>query len=278
MRTIFRFSILILLCFSTACGAANPSAAVDPAPGPAAWIDAPLDGSSLPLAEYQLVSHASDTSGITSFELSVDGQVLHTDAVGADQVGSAIAHISQSWLPEKPGVYMLSVRAANQSDVFGPVAYARVTIGRVTETVAASPTPTVVSMATAAPTLADTATLTAIPTSAVPLAVGLVNTNCHDGPGTAYRSRDILMQAQSAPIDGINAALTWVRVRRPDGANGYFWLAVSVIQVIGNLSDLPVFAAPTLPPEDAPRPTGTVPAATRGVPTRAAPTPIPPVR
>jgi hypothetical protein len=279
MKTIFKFSILILLCLCTACGAANPSAAVDPASGPAAWIDAPLDGSSLPLAAYQLVSHASDTSGITSFELSVDGQVLHTDAVAADQAGSAIAHVSQSWQPEKPGVYLLSVRAANQSGVFGPAAYARVTIGRVPEMAAASPTPIAVAVLTATPTFENTATITATPTSSVPVAIGLVNTNCHDGPGGAYRSRDVLMQAQSAPIDGVNAALTWVRVRRPDGANGYCWLSVSVIQVIGNLSNLPVLAAPTLPPEDAPGPTGTAPAAaTRAVPTRAAPTPVPPVR
>jgi SH3-like domain-containing protein len=235
MKTIFHISVLILVCLTTAC-TLNQAAFTDPASGPAAWIDAPLDGSSLPLAETQVTSHASDPSGITGFELSVDGNVFHTDPVSADQAGNTIAHISQAWLPDKAGVYMLSIRAANKAGVYGPYAYARVTVGRVTDTPAASPTPV------------STSTPTSTPTLSILLAIGLENTNCHDGPGTGYHSSDVLMKGKSVPVDGISQDKNWVRVRRPDGSNGDCWLYLPGIQVTGDLGGLHTYLAPTMTP------------------------------
>jgi len=268
MKTLTHLSILILICLLGAACAPAQSVINDPATGPAAWIDAPLDGSSLPLAEYQLVSHASDASGITSFELSVDGSVLKSDPVAADQAGNAIVHISQSWQPAKPGVYMLSVRAANQAGVYGPYAYARVTIGRVAAATA-SPLPTETAMATASPTPLPTATVTLTPTPSGPVAIGLVNTNCHDGPGTAFRSRDVLMQGQTASINGISEDLNWVRVQRLDGSRNFCWLSISVIQITGGLEGLHTYVVPTIPPE-------VVPERTRSVPTVAPTITLPP--
>ncbi len=251
MKTIFHVSVLILVCLTTAC-TLNQAAITDPAPGPAAWIDAPLDGSSLPLAEAQVTSHASDPSGITAFELSVNENVFHTDPVSSDQAGNTIAHISQAWLPAKAGVYMLSVRAANKAGVFGPYAYAKVTVGRVADTVVAPPTSTVAPTPTPTATPTSTATPTPTATTSILLATGLVNTNCHDGPGTAYFSSDVLLKGRSVPIEGISQDKIWVWVRRPDGSNGNCWLYLPGIQVNGDLGGLHTYLAPTMTPTATP--------------------------
>ena len=249
MKTLLRFSILaLLLCSSTACNL-NPAAFTDPAPGPAAWIDAPLDGSSLPLAEYNVVSHASDPSGIASFELSVNGKVFHTDAVSGDQTGQTIAHIQQAWAPQAPGSYLIALRAANAQGVFGPYAFARVTVGRLsaqtatpsqTATVTATPSPT------ATTTVSPTPTLTATPS--VPTATGLRNTNCHDGPADVFKNSGTLFNAQTVVIEGINAERTWIWVRHPNFAAGHCWIFIPIVQVNGSLDGLPIIQEPALPP------------------------------
>ena len=238
MKKLLHFSILILLCMSSACNL-NQAAFNEITPGPAAWIDAPLDGSSLPLAEYDVVSHASDPSGITSFELSVNGSVFHTDAAGGDQAGQTIAHIQQAWLPAAPGTYLLSLRAANAQGVFGPYAYAHVTVGRV---VAQPPT----SSPTATITATPTATLT--PTPSAPSATGLQNTNCHNGPSGSFKNSGTLFTGQTVIIEGISADKSWIWVRHPNFDKGDCWLYLPLVQVNGSLDGLPVVKGPALPP------------------------------
>ena len=87
--------------------------------GDNAWIDAPLHGSVLPLAPYDVISHASSTNGIASFELSVNGQVYRQDDLPPDQYGMSLAFIYQEWVPPAPGTYVLSVRAIDINGDFG---------------------------------------------------------------------------------------------------------------------------------------------------------------
>lgn len=112
---------------------ANPISEDVPS-GPGTWIDAPLDGSTIPLAPYSVVSHASDVSGISLFELKVNGQIVGTDPVEGDQVGQTIVHISHDWLPPAPGTYLIEVRAANGNGEYGPVAFAQIYVGDSAET------------------------------------------------------------------------------------------------------------------------------------------------
>jgi hypothetical protein len=84
-----------------------------------AWIDAPLHGSVLPLAPYNVISHAASPNGIASFELSVNGQVYRLDDLPADQNGMTLAFIYQEWIPPAPGTYVLSVRAVDMNGEFG---------------------------------------------------------------------------------------------------------------------------------------------------------------
>lgn len=78
-----RFLVLCfaLVGFLSACAptpTGQPVAAVRG--GPMAWIDAPLDGSTLPLAPYEIVFHCSAPSDVAWVELSVDGAVLVSNA------------------------------------------------------------------------------------------------------------------------------------------------------------------------------------------------------
>ncbi len=237
--------ILVLVCLSAACGPTLGLKITDPAAGPSAWIDAPLNYSSLPLAEYDVVSHASDPGGIAAFELSVDGKVVATAPVPGDQAGATLAHVQQPWQPAAPGVYLLSVRARDTQGNFGPYAYAHVTVGQVTAT------PTVT------PTVTPSATITPTATSSAPTATGLKNTNCHFGPGNIYKVDGTLFKGQSVPIEGIDAGRTWVWVKHPNLAGLHCWLSIPIVQVTGSLDGLPIIPAPPLPATATPPPTPT---------------------
>jgi hypothetical protein len=65
---------LILALFCIAIAACNKPDPVRPTPSPnQTWIDAPLHGSTLPIAPYTIVFHAASPSGIDTFEVQIDG-------------------------------------------------------------------------------------------------------------------------------------------------------------------------------------------------------------
>ena len=114
-----------------------------------AWIDAPLDGSQVPLgAPVSLSFHASDQSGVARIETSVDGVVLHTlDNPDPKQL---LVYLTDVWTPISPGVHVIRVRAQNTAGIWGDPDQVSVTVGSVT----ATPTPT----ATTTPGLSATPT------------------------------------------------------------------------------------------------------------------------
>jgi hypothetical protein len=143
--------LLVSLLALPACQTAPNSVAVQTQAH--AWIDAPLDGSQLPLAPVDIVAHASDLVNIVSIELSVNGNVIATMA-NSDS-SRLLATAQQTWTPPAPGNYTLRARALNSSSVWGEYAQAQVTIGLVT----ASPTP--VPNPPKPPIVPNTATFTA---------------------------------------------------------------------------------------------------------------------
>ena len=89
------------------------------------------------------------------------------------------------------------------------------------------------------------------PTSAPPVATFLTNANCRRGPGTVYDVVTSLQQGQSVPIDGRNAEGTWWRVL-PQGLLTGCWVSGSTVEVMGDVSAVPLIAAgPTPTPEQA---------------------------
>ncbi len=116
------------------------------------WIDAPLDGSHLPLGPVAIVAHASDLSPIVSMELSVNGSVIAT--LPNTNSGRLLAEAQQTWTPLAPGNYAIRVRAMNSSSVWGDYAESDVTIGNAppVSPPTAVPSPAVTTASAASPT------------------------------------------------------------------------------------------------------------------------------
>ncbi len=226
MKTILRISTLLVIVLSAACGPTSSAIPEDVPTGPGAWIDAPLDGSTIPLASYDVVSHASDPGGMSTFELSVNGQVVSTDPAGGDQAGQTIAHISQPWLPPAPGTYLLEVRAANGNGDYGPSAFAQVQVGDVAE--AEIPAPAAQAcMWTAA-----------------------VNVFVRKGPGASIYPEITAVEAgKMFPVVGQSQDQQFWAVEVQPGLVGYVPKADRFGLVSGNC-DVPVLPDPPPPPPD----------------------------
>ena len=74
---------------------------------PQAWIDAPLDGSTLPLSPYEIIFHASAPGNPAAVELTINGQPA---ALGSVSLGQSLVTIRYPWNPEQPGVYTITAR------------------------------------------------------------------------------------------------------------------------------------------------------------------------
>jgi hypothetical protein len=108
------------------------SACSPAAGGPQAWLDHPLDGSTIPLAPLSIMAHASDGNGVSQFILEVNGSSIANVGVNGSRLGEAIIE----WTPPGPGIYNISVQAVNSIGDIGSVAISRVTVGG-----SATPTP-----------------------------------------------------------------------------------------------------------------------------------------
>jgi hypothetical protein len=162
MKKTNLFLLLALLAaLVTACG---PQAQqVAQTSGPRAWIDAPLNGSSLPLAACEVVWHGAYAAGIAQLELSVNGSVVAT--IPNSDPAQTLVTARYTWTPPAPGNYTLQARAQSQPGDWGAPVTAIVTVGGETE-VAEVPAPT---QPTDTPTLTPEGP-TAVPEATIPAA------------------------------------------------------------------------------------------------------------
>jgi hypothetical protein len=275
MRTLNRLLSLILLAsVIVACNLPRRQASAQL--WPRAWIDAPLDGSHLPLAAYELVYHGSDPAGVTQMEIDVNGQVL----AGAPNPNPARHLVTQryTWQPPAPGNYTLRARAQNTAGAWGAYAVAVVTVGEVDTTPAItptplrepSPTPTLTPQISATPTPTPppsetpTATCTPTPVSSetptptatvcISQATFIQNAHCRYGPGTVYGILTSLLKGQSVAVDGRNGENTWWWIRLPD-STAHCWVSNVTVTTACIPADLAVIPAPPTPtPTQAPPP------------------------
>ena len=119
---------------------------------PQSWIDAPLDGSRLPLASYAVVFHGSDPGGVARGEFSVNGQVLADP--GNPDAGNHLVVFQVDWIPPSPGEYKLQTRARNSNGDWSEYAVVNVIVDdpTITPTITLTSTPT--ETATPTPTSA----------------------------------------------------------------------------------------------------------------------------
>jgi hypothetical protein len=121
--------IMVLIIFLIIGCTKNDGTAV---PGPSqTWIDAPLDGMTLPLAPYTIVFHGASFVGVTEFEVQINNQVVAnvspvSQGSGGPQWGTMFMGEHQ-WDPQAPGTYLIQVRAFGNG-VFAPPDQVQVTI------------------------------------------------------------------------------------------------------------------------------------------------------
>ena len=124
-RLRISIACLVVVSFLSGCNPTPPPASIQG--GPRAWIDAPLDGSRLPLAPVEIVSHTNDPQSIVQVELNVNGDVVRSDP--NPDTSRALVAMRQIWSPTAPGNYTILVRAQSTGGVWGEYARAVVTIG-----------------------------------------------------------------------------------------------------------------------------------------------------
>jgi len=85
------------------------------------------------------------------------------------------------------------------------------------------------------------------PADCLPTVTATMNLTCRFGPASAYRELGYLLQGESATVEGRNADSTWWYIPNPDWQR-YCWVWDGGVNAICIPEDLPVIAAPPLPP------------------------------
>jgi hypothetical protein len=141
---------------------------------PSAWIDAPLDGMTLPLETYEIIYHASDPTGVSHVELTANDKLLAQDDKGSTP--GDLLTLRYHWLPEEAGDYILRAREKNSAGAWSEFAEVRVKVIGATITPTLTPTLPTITV-TVTPTTTPTPTITPTVESGLGLAVSTRSTN-----------------------------------------------------------------------------------------------------
>jgi hypothetical protein len=106
----------------------------------------------------------------------------------------------------------------------------------------ATPTSALPTNTSAPPTATTTSAVpTATPTLAVGQITALRDTNCRQGPGSAFEVVDGLRTGRTTAVYGRDAGGNWWYVQRPNGkADEYCWVWENTTDVTGNVNNYPV--------------------------------------
>ena len=244
--------IIVMSIFLYACGTT--------AAGPQAWIDIPLDNTTLPLETLNIMAHASDADGVASFEFYVNDQVILSPATIEHK---RLESMQIQWTPPGPGTYMIGARGISISGIAGGLATSLVTIsGNVTLTPTEEQSVGPPSTITVTITITATATNTPVtppPPPASPSVVANKDANCREGPGTAYGVYGSLLKGEEAFIKGRLADNSWFLIALA-GRSSNCWISAITVDVRGDPDSVQIVAAPP-PPQQAPPPVDVQPPA-----------------
>lgn len=168
--------------------------------GLAAWIDAPLNGSTIPLAPYEIVTHSSDPIQIKQLEISVNGEIL--GLFENPNPGGLLFSARLDWRPAAPGIYTIQARGQNSSGAWSSPAQVQVTVE---ETIQYLPTLELAATETQEVELID----------CEPEVTALTNTTCRQGPTTFNEPVLYLIEGEIAPLLGGNQDFSWWAVLPP---------------------------------------------------------------
>ncbi len=237
---------VLVLCFAlagllSACVPTPTERPVAAVPGgPAAWIDAPLNGSTLPLAPYEVVFHCNVPTGVAWVELSVDGAILVSSA--PPDTTQLLVTTRYVWTPPAPGNYTLRARARDAAGGWSEYAASVVTVeGEAMSPTAPTPTPSPTTEPTQPPSA----------TECVPSATFIGDGSCRAGPAMDHGVVTVFSPGQTVTVDGLNVSGTWWRVLIP-GTLDHCWVPVAAASTacVGSVSVVegPTAPAPTAAP------------------------------
>lgn len=263
-QSIIPKTYLITILLILAVGTLSCSGEMDGRPR--AWIDFPRDGANVPIGtSVKVASHAFAQEGVAEVVLSVNGEAYRRDA--PVDPGAEFTEVSQEWIPTAEGVYTLQVRVYDTLGEYSNPATISVRVG---DLAAVEPIEIDPATRTPTPVISITPTLTFTPVveeaepevveeepeveevaTCPPVATALKNANCRSGPGTAYPVIGSLNQGMSSTVVGRNADSSWWVIDNPSGS-GSCWIWGEIVEVKPDTCDVPILAAPPLPPTDTP--------------------------
>ncbi len=127
---------------------------------------------------------------------------------------------------------------------------------------------------TSTPEGPPTATVPPAPTvPGAPAVTANVNANVREGPSTNFKGVGVLLNGQSATIEGKDPTGTWFFIIFTAGPGGKAWIAASVVTTSGDVNSVPVVnspatytSTPTSTPTATPTPTATATSADTATP------------
>uniref|UniRef100_A0A7C4Q276 Ig-like domain-containing protein n=1 Tax=Bellilinea caldifistulae TaxID=360411 RepID=A0A7C4Q276_9CHLR len=236
MKKRSTFILLSLIWLAAACNL-SPTAA-PPTGVLQTWLDAPRDGSQLPLAPYEVVFHGSSPEGVQQGEFMVNDQVQAAPV--SPQAGNSLVTFRVTWMPPAPGEYSLKVRSLSKNGRWSEYAQAHVMVAAPSST----PLPTFTPIPTITPTLTftDTPTLTATPTfTDTPTSTATMITWLFSNssfPAQVFNGscgeNQITFQVKVAPAENVAGMLVFTRFRELDGSGDSGWDAGTPMSALGD--------------------------------------------
>ncbi len=162
------------------------------------WIDAPLDGSTIPLAPYQIVAHGSDSDPITALEITINGDLFHV--IDNPNPEGLLFTAYQDWTPPAAGDYQIQTRSMDSSNNWSSAAIVRVTVEE-----GYTPPEILELLPTVTPDLELS--------TCEPALTAAMNTTCRTGPSTFHEATAYLIEGDQAPIVARNLDSTWWAVQ-----------------------------------------------------------------
>ncbi|KAA3643272.1 MAG: hypothetical protein DWQ07_22410 [Chloroflexi bacterium] len=255
MKQLLFMGLMIVSSLITACspvntGDVNQVAELNSA---GTWIDSPLYGAQLPLADHVMVFHSTSQELIDQFEIQVNGQtaglVAAELAEGQENQGLYVGQYL--WQPEVPGLYLLEVIALSGDGQESGSAQAQIVIAeeqvqddQVPEAEDVEPVEESVPATTE---VTETCNYTSV-----------ANLFCRTGPGSVYPEIDSFVPDTIAEVLGFSPDGFYAQVLGPNfGEACYVPLSEQFGSLSGDCEDLPVLSippTPTLTPTFTPEP------------------------
>ena len=125
-RILITSAVILLALLACTIDIGGGAAAKEEALPLQAVVDAPADGSNLPMGPVQIKYHATAPDGITALELSINGQVVNSSA--SPEASQKIVAQSFTWNPAVSGNHVIRVRAQGANGVWSGYGMASVNI------------------------------------------------------------------------------------------------------------------------------------------------------